>query len=73
MSLGFFEAGRSIEYTFSPANKCLFIFAIRGGIDVSGHALPQRDALGIWDTDRITIACNEDAEFLVIETPINQK
>jgi redox-sensitive bicupin YhaK (pirin superfamily) len=73
MSLGLFDAQQKMTYSFAPANKCLFIFAIRGGITVSGHPLPQRDALGIWDTGEVMIECHEEAEFLVIETPVNQK
>lgn len=73
MSLGLFDAGQTITYSLNPANKCLFIFAIKGSIIVSGTTLPQRDALGIWDTDCIDIQCNEHCEFLVIETPVNQK
>jgi redox-sensitive bicupin YhaK (pirin superfamily) len=73
LSLGLFDAGKKINYTFNPLNKCLFIFAINGSINISGITLPQRDAIGIWDTDKIDIECTEDCEFLVIETPVNQK
>src|SRR4051794_23371583 len=73
MSLGLFDAGRTTSYTFNPVNKCLFVFAIRGSLSINGTALPQRDALGIWDTDHIDITCNDAAEFLIIETPVNQK
>ena len=54
-------------------NKCLFIFSIEGKITVDGTAIEERDAIGVWDTDSITIHCNAGAHFLVIETPINQK
>lgn len=73
LSLGLFDAGSQVEYSFAPANKCLFVFAIKGAITISGHALPQRDALGIWDTDTVSIHCDEAAEFLIVETPVNQK
>jgi redox-sensitive bicupin YhaK (pirin superfamily) len=73
MSLGRFDAGRKTDYRFNPTNKCLFIFAIRGNIMISGFALQERNALGIWDTDQIAIECAEPAEFLIIETPVNQK
>lgn len=73
LSLGLFDKGNKIDYSFNPTNKCLFIFAIRGNINISGIDLPQRDAIGIWETDHITIDCVDDCEFLIIETPINQK
>jgi redox-sensitive bicupin YhaK (pirin superfamily) len=73
MSLGLFDKGQKLDYSFNPVNKCLFVFAIKGTIVVSGNELPQRDAIGIWDTNKIEIECTADCEFLVIETPVNQK
>ena len=73
LSLGLFDAGNKITYTLNPTNKCLFIFAIKGDISVSGTPLPQRDAIGVWETDKLEIDCTGNCEFLVIETPINQK
>jgi hypothetical protein len=73
ISLGLFDAGRKEEYVFNPINKCLFVFAINGSIEVSGNTLTERNALGIWDTGKVDFECLSDAAFLVIETPINQK
>ena len=42
-------------------------------MDVNGKIVLLKDAIGIWDTDKITLQCREDSEFLLIETPINQK
>jgi redox-sensitive bicupin YhaK (pirin superfamily) len=73
LSLGLFDAGQQVPYTFNPANKCLFIFAIKGNITVNGTPLRHRDALGIWEVDTLSITCDTRAEFLLIETPVNQK
>ena len=73
LSLGYFDAGKKLPYHFNPTNKCLFIFAIEGSIDINNTTIPTRDALGIWGTDVISIQTNDTAHFLIIETPINQK
>ncbi|RYZ19323.1 MAG: pirin family protein [Chitinophagaceae bacterium] len=73
LSLGLYDAGSKVPYTFTPANKCLFFFAISGRYKVSGHEVPARDALGIWNSDRIDINVLEAGEFLLIEAPVNQK
>ncbi len=73
LSLGYFDKGQSIDYHFRPENICLFIFVISGSIAVNDIKIPGRDALGVWDTDNISIRCEEESEFLVIETVINQK
>ncbi|MDB5250847.1 MAG: pirin [Flaviaesturariibacter sp.] len=73
MSLGLFDAGSEVEYSFNPVNKCLFVFCIEGSIRIGNETLQKRDGLGIWATDRLSITCEEGCEFLVIETPVNQK
>ena len=73
LSLGYYDKDQKIQYTFNPVNKCIFIFLIEGLIEVNGTALNIRDGLGIWDTDQISVHCLEKAEFLIVETPVNQK
>ncbi|MGN7785497.1 pirin family protein [Niabella sp. 22666] len=73
LSLGYFEKGKQVNYRFRPENMCLFVFNISGSIIVNGQPVPERDAIGIWDTDNISIDSNEESEFLIIETVINQK
>ncbi|HVU54275.1 MAG TPA: pirin family protein [Puia sp.] len=73
LSLGYFDKGKDVSYRFNPTNKCLFLFVIDGSVRVGDVEVGHRDALGIWDTDNITIHCTEEAQFLIIETPVNQK
>jgi len=35
--------------------------------------MQKRNAIGICETDQIFIDCKENIEFLIPETPINQK
>lgn len=73
LSLGYFDKGSRIPYPFNPVNKCLYLFVIEGSVQIGDAQLQERDAIGLWDTDRIEINCLSDAQFLLIETPINQK
>ena len=73
LSLGYFDKDQSLSYQFRPVNKCVFIFVIDGNITIDNITIPQRDAIGIWETDTIGIRCNEESHFLIIEIPINQK
>jgi quercetin 2,3-dioxygenase len=73
LSLGFFNKGKQVKYTLTPVNKCLFIFLIEGQIIVAETHLEKRDALGVWDTTEISIQCEASSQFLIIETPVNQK
>ena len=73
LSLGIFEIGKELEYRFNSINKCLFIFVIEGKIEIDGNILPKRDAIGMWGIDAVKIKALETSEFLIIETPVNQK
>ncbi|MFY0254074.1 pirin family protein [Chitinophaga sp. 30R24] len=73
LSLGYYEQPVNLTYTFNPVNKCVFIFSISGGLRVLDQVLQERDAIGIWEMGEITLQCAEKTEFLIIETPINQK
>lgn len=73
LSLGYFDKSGHISYVFPPENKCLFVFVISGRIAIDGTEVPERDGIGIWDTGAIDITCKEESEFLIIETPVNQK
>lgn len=73
LSLGWFDAGQSLNYTWPSENKCLFVFVISGAIRIEDILVPERDALGIWEADKIHIQCEQETEFLIIETVVNQK
>jgi quercetin 2,3-dioxygenase len=73
LSLGYYDPNQEIHYSFNPVNKCIFIFLITGSISVNEIKLKIKDGLGVWDTDKVSIHCSELSEFLIIETPVNQK
>ncbi len=73
MSLGLYDEPQSLSYSLDPTNKCLFLFVIEGGISINGQPLSKRDATGIWDTSSIEIKTEAATEFIIIETPVNQK
>lgn len=72
LSLGWFEAGSTINYTLSPLNKCVYIFVLEGSLHINNEVIEKRDAMGIWETELITIQNEQECEFIVIEVPINQ-
>lgn len=73
MSLGLYDEAQTVSYHLNPANKCLFLFVIDGSVTVDGKTVSRRDALGIWDTASPDLQVAAGTEFLLIETPVNQK
>jgi quercetin 2,3-dioxygenase len=71
ISLGFFAEPTTTTYTLNPTNKAVFIFAITNGVTIENIPLTAKDAIGIWDSSEINIAVEPNAEFVVIEVPIN--
>ena len=71
LSLGWFGAGQTIEYKLNPVNKCVFVFVMEGKLSAWGETINKRDAMGFWETDTITLATEQESEFIVIEVPIN--
>lgn len=73
MSLGLYDEQQTVSYSFSPTNKCLFLYVLEGSLRIGDHHINRRDALGIWDTNSVDLEVTAGTEFILIETPINQK
>ncbi|ALD21703.1 pirin family protein [Hymenobacter sp. DG25A] len=71
LSLGYFEAGNTVEYSLNPLNKAVFVFVIDGQLTVNGQTIEKRDSIGLWDTDNVSIECPAESRFILIEAPIN--
>lgn len=65
-----FDPGVSTEYTVKKSGNGVYTFVLKGDITVNGQPLNARDGLGIWDTDKISIKADSNAEFLMMEVPM---
>lgn len=65
-----FDKGTEKAYRFKAKDNGLYIFNLKGNIQVDGQEMNTRDGLGIWGTDSVTISAGSDAEFLLIEVPM---
>jgi len=49
----------------------LYVMVVKGSVTIDGEILNDRDAIGLPDTDKITITANtQDAEVLVMDIPM---
>lgn len=64
------EAGKSLEYTLHREGNGLYLFVIDGSATTEGQTLNRRDAIGITETDKITIAAEADTELVLFELPM---
>ena len=69
--LGKFDKGVSTEYNFKKQGNGLYIFNLNGTLKINGQTIETRDGFGIWDTDKVSIEAETDAEFLLMEIPMS--
>lgn len=68
--LGKFDKGIDTEYAIKKQGNGVYAFVLSGQVEINGELLNTRDALGIWDTDQFKITTLTDAEFLLIDVPM---
>lgn len=69
--LGTFDNGFATDYQLKKAGNGVYAFVLKGDFTIGGIVLNERDGLGIWDTDTISITANsQDAEILLMEVPM---
>jgi len=69
-SLGNFEQGFSTSYPFNKSGNGVYAFVLEGEITINGNKLNKRDALGVWESDKLDIKADTAAELLLIEVPM---
>ncbi|MEI6748709.1 MAG: pirin family protein [Bacteroidota bacterium] len=69
--LGKFDKGINKEYKLKSKGNGVYAFILSGNVSISGQQLEARDGFGIWDADSISVTAESDAEFLLMEVPMN--
>lgn len=68
--LGKFDKGVSVTYNFKKEGNGVYAFILSGTITINGQELETRDGFGIWNTNSLEIKATSDAEFLLMEIPM---
>lgn len=68
--LGKFDKDIATEYNFKKEGNGLYVFVLNGDVTVNRQALNKRDGFGIWNTDKVSIKADSEAEFLLMEVPM---
>jgi len=69
--MGNFDAGTTTEYKLKKEGNGVYAFILKGNVTINGQELNTRDALGISDFETLNIKANTDAEFLLMDIPMN--
>lgn len=64
------EKGNEVVHEIKSANHGVFLFVIKGTVDVSGEVLHERDSIEIIKEKEVKIKTVIDSELLLIEVPM---
>lgn len=66
------DQGQSFDYVLQSPENGVYLIVIEGEVEVDNQTLSRRDAIGIWETDKLTIKTKTDAELLLVQVPMLQ-
>ncbi|MCT4636599.1 MAG: pirin family protein [Bacteroidales bacterium] len=69
--IGRFNKGTSDSYNIKRDGNGIYMFVIEGTIEIDGEILTKRDAIGINNTNSITVNSTEDSNVLLIDIPMS--
>jgi quercetin 2,3-dioxygenase len=69
--LGKFDKGFTAEYVLKARENGVYAFVLNGDVTIDGQLLQPRDGFGIWDTEKIQVTADTNAEFLLMEIPMD--
>ena len=71
ISLSDIDYNKEINYKINKKGNGVYVFVIEGEIEIDNSFLGKRDAIGISETDELTIKTNSKSEILLVEVPMN--
>ena len=65
------DAGKNVELKLNNKNSGVYTFVIDGDVTVNGNKLNKKDAIGISETENITVTADSNAKVLLMEVPMS--
>jgi redox-sensitive bicupin YhaK (pirin superfamily) len=69
-NMGKLDKGFTTEYTVKRKENGVYAFVISGKVTINGYTLDTKDALGVWNTEKLDIQVDENAELLLMDIPM---
>src|SRR3989338_1894644 len=66
------DAGQTLEYTLKDTDNGVYAMIVEGEVQVHEQVLGKRDALGLWEIEKVQFFANTNSRLLVIEVPMNE-
>ncbi|MFM7725620.1 MAG: pirin family protein [Flavobacteriales bacterium] len=65
------HAGAEFDYPIARNGNGGYFMVVEGQVEIAGQSAGRRDAVGIWETDKVTLRAATDTELLIIDVPMN--
>jgi redox-sensitive bicupin YhaK (pirin superfamily) len=69
--LGKFDQDTELEYQWKQTGNGVYVFVLKGNVEVNGQTLETRDGYGIWEASSMPIKASAGAEVLFMEVPMD--
>ncbi|NRB59021.1 MAG: pirin family protein [Winogradskyella sp.] len=65
------DADNAVDLNLKSENNGVYVFVVDGEVEVADNTLEQRDALGVSETESVTINAKKTSDLVIIEVPMN--
>ena len=63
---------QSFDYDLQSLDHGVYIIVIEGEVEVGDQTLSRRDAIGVWETQKVKIKTKSNSELLLVQVPMIQ-
>ena len=70
-SIGEFTERTPVTYNIHGQDHGTYLFVMKGEVLVENDILFEKDAIGVWDCEEITMTAEKGSKLLLIEVPMN--
>lgn len=64
------EKGKSLDYELHGKRQGVYLFVIDGEVKAADEGLKRRDGAGFWETDKVELTAEREADVLFVEVPV---
>jgi redox-sensitive bicupin YhaK (pirin superfamily) len=70
ISMAKLTPGTSLDYKLHKPTSGIYTMVIEGEVNAENETLNKRDAIGVYDTDKVTFKANTVSKIMVLEVPM---
>jgi redox-sensitive bicupin YhaK (pirin superfamily) len=69
-SMGEFDQSTELIYESKKSGNGAYLFVLEGSVEVEGHNLGRRDAIGVWNYEQLALRNSPGTRLLLMDVPM---